>query len=84
MLITSDGNVFIGTTAAYSSCGVTSNYTLQVSGTDSGSNYIGITQESAATQSRFNGHRCNGSLASKTAVANNDLLVVFNGLGWDG
>jgi hypothetical protein len=78
------GNLFIGTTAGLSISGVTSNYTLQVSGIDSSPNFIGIVQESAAIQSRFNGHRCNGSFASKTAVASGDMLIAVNGLGWDG
>ncbi len=84
MRITSAGNLFIGTTAAYSVDGVTSNYTLQVSATESAPNYVGIAHEAAGFNARYHGLRCKGTLASKTAVVAEDVLVTFNGLGWDG
>jgi hypothetical protein len=84
MRITSAGNVLIGTTSTYSVQGTAANYVLQVSGVDSSPNFIGIVQEAAAVQTRFNGLRCNNTLASKTAVANNEVLMATNGLGWDG
>jgi hypothetical protein len=83
MQITAAGNLFIGTTGAYSVLGATANYLLQISGADSGSNYAGIAQETADVQARFLGLRCNGSLASKTAVIADNTLIIINAHGWD-
>lgn len=84
MTVTSAGNVFIGSTAGYSFNGTVLNYSLQISGADSSPFTVGIVQEAAGTQTRFNGYRCNGSLATKTAVASGDILFANNGSGWDG
>lgn len=84
MRITNAGYVHIGSTAGYSTNGTTVSYMLQISGADSDGNNNGIAQEVAAGNTRINSLRCNGSFASKTVVANNDVIAAFNGLGWDG
>jgi hypothetical protein len=82
--ITDAGNVWIGTTAGLSISATTNTYSFEVLGADSGTQQNGIISEGTATPGRFNGFRHNNTYASKTAVADTNVLQGFNAYGWDG
>lgn len=85
MRITADGGLAIGTTStSYPVDAGTNTYRLVVSGTPATDMRGNIIVESGADASRLMLVRCNGTVASKTAVVAADNLGALNLNGWDG
>jgi hypothetical protein len=82
--LTTDGNLFVGTSSGINVSGTTLTYPLIVYGLDSTPQFSGVVSETSAGPGRFNGYRHNGTLASKSAVVTAQNLLGINGFGWDG